>query len=59
MDHYHEVMVSPSESVMKNRVKRPLVEKSRSRQIRFARKLPYFGSHASQIKIIIEHFHKF
>jgi len=28
MDHYQEVMVALSESVMKNRVKRPLATKS-------------------------------
>jgi len=29
MEHYQEVMVALSESVMKNRLKRPLAEKSR------------------------------
>jgi len=29
MDHYHEVMIGLSESVMKIRRKRPLAEKSR------------------------------
>jgi len=29
MDHYQEVMVALSESVMKNRAKRPLAAKSR------------------------------
>jgi len=36
MDHYQEVMVALSESIMKNCVKHPLTEKSRWRHIRFA-----------------------
>jgi len=48
--HNQEVMVAPSESVMKNRLKRPLAEKSRWRHIRLAIKPRYIGNHASQIK---------
>jgi len=44
MDHYQEViMVALSESVMKNRLKRPLAEKSRWLHIRLAIKSRYPG----------------
>jgi len=42
MKHYQEVMVALSESVMKNRVKRRLAAKSRSRHIRLAKNLVIF-----------------
>jgi len=44
------ITVALSQSIMKNRMKRPLTEKSRWRHIRFAIKTPYLGNHASQIK---------
>jgi len=44
-------MVALSESVMKNRLKRPQAEKSRWRHIRLAIKPCYLESHASQLKI--------
>jgi len=43
-------MVARSESVMKNRVKHPLAEKSWWRHIQLAIKRYYIGNHASQIK---------
>jgi len=43
-------MVVLLELVMKNRVERPLAEKSRWRHIRLAIKHRYLGDHASQIK---------
>jgi len=43
-------MVALSESVMKNRLKRPLLDKSRLRHIRLAIKPRYLGNHASQKK---------
>jgi len=43
-------MVALSESVMKNRLKRPQADKSRWRYIRLAMKPRYLGNHASQIK---------
>jgi len=43
-------MVALSESVMKNRLKRPLAEKSRWRHIRLAIKPRYLGNHALKIK---------
>jgi len=43
-------MVALSESDMKNRLKRPLAEKSPGRHIRLAIKPRYVGKHASQIK---------
>jgi len=49
-ERYQEVMVTLSKSVMKNRLKRPLAEKSRCRHIRLAMKPHYLGNHASQIK---------
>jgi len=49
-EHYEEVMVALSESVMKIRLKRPLAEKSRWRHIRLAIKPRFLGNHASQIK---------
>jgi len=48
-------MVALSESVMKNRVKRPLPAKSRWRHIRVSIKPRYLGNHASQIKVTMEH----
>jgi len=50
MEHYQEVMVAFSESVMKIRGERPLAEKSRWRHIRLAIKPRCLGNHASQIK---------
>jgi len=50
MERYQEVMVVPSESVMKNIVKRPQAEKSRLCHIRLAMKSRYLVNHASQIK---------
>jgi len=44
MDHYHEVVVTLSESVMKNRVKRPVEYKSRGRHIKLAIKPRYLAS---------------
>jgi len=49
-ESYQEVMVALSESIMKNRVKRPLALKSRWRLIRLAIEARYLGNHASQIK---------
>jgi len=43
-------MVALSESVIKNRVKRPLASKSRLLHIRLAMKPRYLGNHASQMK---------
>jgi len=43
-------MFALSESIMKNCLKRPLVEKSRWRQIRLVIKPRYLGNHASQIQ---------
>jgi len=50
MDHCQEVIVALSESVMKNRLKRPLADKSRLRHIRLVIKPRYLGNHAYQIK---------
>jgi len=50
MNHYHKVLVAPSESVMKNRLKRPLAAKPWWRHIRLAIKPRHLGNHASQIK---------
>jgi len=50
MESYQEVMVALSESVMKNRLKRPLAEKSRWRDILLAIKPRYLGNDASQMK---------
>jgi len=50
MEHYQEVMVALSESVIKNILKRSLAEISRRRHIRLAKKPRYLGNHASQIK---------
>jgi len=50
MERYQEVMVGLSEAVMKNRMKRPLAEKSPWRHIRLAIKPRYLGNHAFQIK---------
>ena len=50
MEHYQEITVALSESVMKNRIEHPLAEKSRWRHIRLAIKPRYLGNHASQIK---------
>jgi len=50
MECYQEVMVALSESVMKNRLKRPLAENSPWRHILLAIKPRYLGTHASQIK---------
>jgi len=49
-ERYQEVMVALSESVMKNRLKRPLAEKSAWRPLRLAMKPRYLGNHASQMK---------
>jgi len=56
MDRYQEVIVALSESVMKNSVKRPLVEKSRFRHIRLVIKPRYLGNHSSQIKVTMERY---
>jgi len=53
IDHYQEVMVALLESVVKNRLKRPLVEKSRWRHIQLAIKPRYLGNSASQIKKLV------
>jgi len=50
MDHYQEVMVALSESVTKNRLKRPLAEKSWWRHLRLAIKPRFIGNHTSQMK---------
>jgi len=50
IERYQEVMVALLKSVLKNRLKRPLAEKSRWRHIRLAIKPRYLGNHASQIK---------
>jgi len=50
IERYQEVMVALSEFVIKNRLKRPLAEKSRWRHIRLAMKPRYPGNHASQMK---------
>jgi len=50
MARHQEVMVALSESVMKSRVKSPLVEKSRWRHFQLVIKLHYLGNHASQIR---------
>jgi len=50
MEHYQEVMVALSDTVMNNRVKRPLAAKSRLRDIRLANKPRYFENNASKIK---------
>jgi len=50
IDHYQEVKLALSETVMKNCLKRPLAEKSRWCQFRLAMKPRYLGNHASQIK---------
>jgi len=44
IDHYQEVMVTHSESIIKNRLKHPLAEKSWRRHIRLAIKLRYMGT---------------
>jgi len=51
MDHYKEVMLALSESVMKSRLKRLLTEKSPSHHIRLAIKPRFIRNHASQIKL--------
>jgi len=51
-------MVALSEFVMKNRLKRPLAEKSRLRHIWLAIKPRYLGNHASQMKITFDHYQK-
>jgi len=56
MERYKEVMIALSESVMKNRLKQPLAEKTRCRNIRFAIKLRYLGNHASQKKVNMERY---
>jgi len=48
--NYQEVMVALSGSIMKNRVKRPLVVKSRWRHIQLAKKPWCLENHAWQIK---------
>jgi len=53
MEHYLDVMVRLSESVMKNCRKCPLAEKSRWRHIHLAIKPLYLGSHAW--KVTMEH----
>jgi len=50
MDHYQEVMLAHSESVMKNRLKRLLAKNSRWRHMPLAIKPRYLGNHASEIK---------
>jgi len=50
MERYQEVVVALSESVIWNRLKRPLVEKSSWRHIRIAINPRYLGNHASQLK---------
>jgi len=54
MDRYQEVMVALSDSVVKNRLKRHLADKSRWRHIQLAIKPRYLGNHASQIKCYYE-----
>jgi len=54
MDHYQEVMVALSESVMKNHLKRHLAEKLLWRHIRLAIKPRYLRNHASQIITIMK-----
>jgi len=49
MEHYQEDIVALSVSAMKNRLKRPLVEKSQ-RHIWFTKKPCYLRNHASQMK---------
>jgi len=49
MECYQEVMLALSESVMKNRLKRPLAKKQRGRHIRLAIKPRYLGIYATQI----------
>jgi len=49
-ERHQEVMVALSESVMKNRLKRPLAEKSHWRHIRLALKPHYIENHASLTK---------
>jgi len=56
MEHYQEVMVALSESVMKIRPKHPLAEKSRWRHIRLVIKPHYLENHASQMKVTMEHY---
>jgi len=51
MERYREVMVALLESVIRNRLKRPLAEDWRWRHIRLAKKPHYLANHASQIKI--------
>jgi len=50
MEHYWEVMLALSESVMNNRLTCRQAKKSWWRHIPFAIKPPYLGNHASQIK---------
>jgi len=50
IERYNDVMAALSESVMKNRLKRPLAEKSPRRHIRLAIKPRYLGNYATQIK---------
>jgi len=50
MRRYQEVMVALPESVIKNRLKCPLAEKSRWRHIRLATKPRYLGNYATQKK---------
>jgi len=52
-ERYQEVILALSESVMKNRLKRPLAEKSRWRHIWLAIKPRYLGNHAFQIKFLL------
>jgi len=56
MERYQEVMVALSESVMKNRVERPLAKKSRWHHIRLAIKIRYLGNHATQIKVTMDRY---
>jgi len=58
MERHQEVMVALSESVMKNRLKRPLAKKSQWRNIRFAIKPCCLGNDTSKIKIIMDHYHE-
>jgi len=53
MEHYQEVMVALSESVMKNRLKRPLPEDRRLRYIRSAIQPCYLGNHALFIRVSV------
>jgi len=56
MERFEEVTVALSESIMQNRLKRPLAEKSRGRHIRLAIKPRYLGNSATQINVTMERY---